>query len=67
MTSIALDNYIRRRSHDDVTFVEFNCNFNFIPSKILPDVIAHSRSHGTSRPSCMDFILNEIINNIIEQ
>jgi hypothetical protein len=31
-----LHNYIRRRSHDDVTFVEFDRNPNFVPMIFYP-------------------------------
>ena len=46
VASIALHNYIRRRSHNDIAFVEFDHNPNFVHDKILPDVIARSGSHG---------------------
>ena len=36
---MTLHNYIRRRSHDNVAFAEFDCNPNFIPNDILPDVM----------------------------
>jgi hypothetical protein len=39
---MALHNYIRKRSHDDVAFVKFNRNSNFVSNDILPDVIAYS-------------------------
>jgi hypothetical protein len=45
VASMALHNYIRRRSHDDVAFAEFDCNSNFIPNDILLDVFARSESH----------------------
>jgi hypothetical protein len=35
---MALYNYIRRRSHDDVAFAEFDRNLNFIPNYFLADV-----------------------------
>jgi hypothetical protein len=38
--SMTLHNYIRRRFHDDVAFVEFDRNPNFIPNYILPDIVA---------------------------
>jgi len=37
-----LHNYIRRRSHDDVAFAEFDRNPNFVPDDILLDVVARS-------------------------
>jgi hypothetical protein len=42
---MTLYNYIRRRSHDDVTFAEFDRNPNFISDDILLDVVTRSRSH----------------------
>jgi hypothetical protein len=53
---MTLHNYIRRRSHDDVAFAEFDSNFNFIPDDILPDVmilpdvVARSGNHGNYSP-----------------
>ena len=41
---MTLHNYIRRRSHDDVAFTEFDRNLNFIPDYILPDVVACLRN-----------------------
>jgi hypothetical protein len=40
-----LNNYIRRRFHDDIAFAEFNRNSDFILDNILPDIIARSGSH----------------------
>jgi hypothetical protein len=34
--SMAIHNYIRIRSHNDVAFTEFNCNPDFIRGDILP-------------------------------
>ena len=31
---------IRMRSLDDVALAEFDCNPNFVPDDILPDVVA---------------------------
>jgi len=42
---MTLHNYIRRRSHDDVAFTEFDCKSNFVPNDILLDVVARSGSH----------------------
>jgi hypothetical protein len=36
---MTLHNYIRRRSHDNVTFIEFDRNLNFVPDDILPDMM----------------------------
>ena len=65
--SITLHNYIRRRSHGDVAFTEFDRNFNFVPNDILPDVVARLESHGTSRSSQMDFVHDGITDSLMEQ
>ena len=39
---MTLHNYIRRKSHDDVAFTEFDHNPNFILDNILLDVVVHS-------------------------
>ncbi|KAG5226857.1 protein ANTAGONIST OF HETEROCHROMATIN PROTEIN [Salix suchowensis] len=44
VASIALHNYIRRRSQHDIVFVEYDVNPNFIPDDVLPDIIAHTDS-----------------------
>jgi hypothetical protein len=36
---MTLHNYIRRRSHNDVAFAEFDRNPNFVPDDILPDIM----------------------------
>jgi hypothetical protein len=64
---MTLHNYIRRRSHDDIAFAEFDRNPNFVPDDILPDVIAHSRSHGNYSPCRMDFVHDGIANSLMEQ
>lgn len=53
---MTLHNYIRRRSHDDVAFAEFDCNPNFVPNDILPDVGARLRSHENCSSCRMDFV-----------
>jgi thymidylate synthase len=44
---MTLYNYIRRRSQDDVAFVKFNRNPNFVPDDFLLNVVASSKSHGS--------------------
>jgi len=65
--SMTLYNYIRRKSHDDEAFAEFDHNFNFVPDDILYDVVAHSRSHGNWSPYRMDFISDGIAYSLMEQ
>jgi len=36
---MTLNNYIGRRSHDDVAFAEFDRNPNFVHDDILPDIM----------------------------
>jgi len=63
---MTLHNYIRRRSHNDITFVEFNRNPNFIPNNILHDVVARSKNHGNCNPYRMNFIRDRITDSLME-
>jgi hypothetical protein len=63
---MTLHNYIRRRSHDDVLFVEFDRNLNFIPSDILYDIVAYSGNHGNSSLCWMNIVRDRITNNLIK-
>jgi len=65
VASMALHNYIRRRSQDDVVFVKYDRNPNFIPNDFLPDIVVRSDSQRSQRPSHMDFICDEITNSLI--
>jgi len=58
---------IRRRSLDNVAFAEFDCNPNFVPDDILPDVVALLRNQGNCSPCRMDFVRDEIVNSLMEQ
>jgi len=60
---MTLHNYIRRGSHDDVAFAEFDRNPNFVFDDILSDVVARSGSHG----NCIDFVRDGIANSLMEQ
>jgi hypothetical protein len=64
---MALHNYIKRRSHDDVAFAEFDCNPNFVPDDILPDAIARSGSHENCSPCRIDFVRDGIADSLMEQ
>jgi len=57
VASMALHNYIRRRSQDNVVFVEYDRNPNFIPNDFLPDIIVRSDSQRSQRPSRMDSLI----------
>jgi len=64
---MTLHNYIISRFHDDLTFVEFDCNPNFIPDNILPDIVARSGNHGNCSSYWIDFIRDEITNSFTKQ
>jgi hypothetical protein len=53
---------IRRISLDDVAFVEFDRNPNFVP-----DVVARLRNQGNCSPCRVDFVRDEIIDSLMEQ
>ena len=64
---MTLYNYIKRRSHDDVTFIEFDHSSNFVPVDILPDVVSRSGSHENCSHCQMDFVYDRIANSLMEQ
>jgi len=53
--------------HDDLAFVEFDRNFNFVSDDILPDFVTRSKNHENYSTYRMNFIRNEIIDKLIEQ
>jgi len=63
---MALHNYIKRRSHDDVAFAEFDCNPNFVPGDILLDAIACSESHENCSSCRIDFVRDGIADSLME-
>ena len=67
VASMALHNYIRRRSQDDVAFAEFDRNPSYVPEEILPDVVARSEINGNSRQSRMNFVHDGIVDSLMEQ
>jgi hypothetical protein len=67
VASMALHNYIRSRSHDDVSFAEFDRNPNYVPDEILPNVVAHSEINGNRSQGRMNFIRDGIIDSLMEQ
>ena len=58
---------LRKRSVDDVAFIEFDRNFNFVPDDILPDVVTRLRNQENCSPCRMDFLRNEIVDSLMEQ
>jgi hypothetical protein len=67
VASMALHNYIRRRSQDDEVFSEYDRNPNLIPDDFLPDIVQVSAVQGSQRPSRMDFVRDGIANSLMEQ
>jgi hypothetical protein len=67
VASMALHNYIRRRSQDDAIFTEYDRNPNLIPDDFLPDIVYRSAIQGSQRPSRMNFVRDEIANSLMEQ
>jgi len=58
---------LRKRSVDDVAFIKFDHNFNFVPDDILPDVVTRLRNQENCSPCRMDFLRNEIVDSLMEQ
>jgi hypothetical protein len=48
-------------------FAEFDCNPNFVPDYILPDVVAHLKNQENYSPCRMYFIRDENIDSLMEQ
>jgi hypothetical protein len=53
-------------SHNDVAFVEFDCNFKFVFDDILLDFVARSKNHGNYSSYHMNFIRDEIVDKLME-
>jgi len=66
VASLALHNYIRRRSQDDAVFSEYDRNPNLIPDDFLHDIVPCSAVQGSQRPSRMDFVRDKIANSLME-
>ena len=47
VASMALHNYIRRRSQDDAVFSEYDRNPNLISDDFLPDIVPRSAVQGS--------------------
>ena len=62
---MTLHNYIRRRSQDDVVFVEYDSNPDYIPDELLPDVVACETSQSSRRNSRMDIVREGIANSLM--
>jgi hypothetical protein len=55
------------RSYDDVSFTEFDHNFNFIPDNILLDVVANLRNYKNCSYCLLDFVRDRIVDSLMEQ
>jgi len=64
---MTLHNYIRRRSHDDVAFAKFDRNPNFVPDDMLHNVVVLLGSYRNCSSYRMDFVCDEIADNLMEQ
>ena len=57
---MAIHNYIRRTSLQDVAFIKFDRHLHFVPDDFLTGVALHSHIQINHKPSCMDYIHDEI-------
>jgi hypothetical protein len=48
IASMTLHNYIRKKSQEDVAFIEYNHNPNFIRYDIFVDIFPYSQNQGNS-------------------
>ena len=67
VASMTLHNFIRRRSQHDVDFVQYDCNPNYVPDDVLPDIAARDNSQGLQRPSCMDIVRDSIADSLMNK
>ena len=66
VASMALHNYIQRRSQDDMISTEYDRNSKFGPEDILPDV-HRSNSQGSQTRSHMDLVHDRITSNLMRE
>ncbi|KAJ6978491.1 hypothetical protein NC653_026795 [Populus alba x Populus x berolinensis] len=67
VASMALHNYIRRKSDQDVAFNKFDSHPDFVPPNTFPDVVSQSQTSGHQRASRMDYIRDDIANSLMGQ
>jgi len=65
VVSMTLNNYIRRKSQEDIAFRKFDRHPDFIPDDFLTDVFPWSQTHGNQGRSRMDFVQDVIIASLI--
>jgi hypothetical protein len=63
--SMALHNYIRRKSIQDVAFNEFDRHPDFVLADTLTDVVTQTRGH--QRASRMDYVRDGIATSLMRQ
>ena len=57
----------RLMTFDDITFVEFDRNSNFVYNDILPDVVVRLRNQKNYSHCLMDFVRDGIVDSLMEQ
>jgi hypothetical protein len=67
VASMALHNYIRRKSGQDVAFNKFDSYPDFVPPDIFPDVVPQSQTTRHQSASRMNYIRNDIANSLMVQ
>jgi hypothetical protein len=65
VASMALHNYIMRKSQEDFAFTEYDRNPNFILDDILADVFPCSQSQGNQRSSRMNYVRDVIADSLM--
>ena len=67
VASMALHNYIQRKSGQDVAFNKFDSHPDFVPLNTFPDVVPQSQTNGHQRASRMDYMRDDIVNSLMGQ
>jgi len=67
LKNLILIKKIRSRSFNDVAFIKFDPNLNFVLDDILPDVVARLRNYEKYSPCWIDFVRYEIAHSLMEQ
>ena len=65
VTSTTIFNYIGRKLHENVTFVEFDHHLNFVFDDFLTDIIPRLQSYGYQRPN--ELFSDKIATNLMRQ
>lgn len=52
--------------HDDIIFVEFDRNSNFVHDDILPDFVVHSKNQENYSSCRVNFIRDGIVDNFMK-